>query len=92
VPARKTLTVNDASCIFTTTAAPIDAQLQWPIGAKTYYLGLSSQWQRANGGNINSTFGSHATITVAAGKTLQAVIQTNGMMVGAHCEIFGTLN
>lgn len=57
-----------------------------------YYFGLTSQWQRANGGNFNGTFGSHATFTVAAGKKIQAVTQITGSLLGAHCEIFGTLS
>jgi hypothetical protein len=92
VPAGKTLTVNDTSCIFTVNGSFIDAQLQWNVGAVPYYFGLTSQWQRANGGNINGTFGSHATFTVAAGKKVQAVTQITGSLLGAHCEMFGTLN
>ena len=92
VPAGKTLTVNDTSCIFTVNGSFIDAQLQWNVGAVPYYFGLTSQWQRANGGNVNGTFGSHATFTVAAGKRVQAVTQITGSLLGAHCEIFGTLN
>ena len=92
VPAGRTLTVNDTSCIFTVNGSFIDAQLQWNVGAVPYYFGLTSQWQRANGGNINGTFGSHATFTVAAGKKIQAVTQITGSLLGAHCEIFGTLS
>lgn len=93
VPTGKTLTVTNASCVFTTTGAFVDAQLEWMVGSAPFYLGLASEWQRKNGTNTNGTFGKdHVNFTVAAGKHVSAVMQTTGSLIGAHCEIFGALN
>ena len=93
VPAGKTLTITNTSCVFTINGSFIDAQLQWNVSSKPYYLGLASEWQRANGANLNATFGKDSLhVTVAAGKKVSAVIQITGSLLGAHCEIFGTLD
>jgi len=92
VPAGKTLTVTNVSCIFTASSF-IDAQIQYPVGSKTYYQGLALEWQRPNGGMSNATFGKdNIRFQVEAGKRPSAVIQIGGSLAGAHCELWGDLN